>query len=204
MGVDPQRLMMVLFSFVIAITLHEFGHAAAAVACGDDTPRDRGRLTLNPIDHLDPLGTVILVISAATGMLFGWGKPVMVNPANFRRPWISNIMVSFAGPMMNLLQAAVLALLLRTNVLHLAVGSPFSELLIIAANLNIILFLFNMIPVPPLDGASILANILPEGPSRAYVLFMERFGTLALIGVAIGGGAIITMPLRFLSGFLLG
>jgi Zn-dependent protease len=158
---DLQHVLMVLFSFVIAITLHEFGHAFVADLLGDDTPRSQGRISLNPIDHLDPIGTLVIVISAFTGALFGWGKPVMVNRNNFKHPRIADSLVTFAGPLMNILLACLSALLLRMNAFHAPFDSPINNLLDVSTRLNIMLFLFNLIPVPPLDGSHILSNSLP-------------------------------------------
>ncbi|MDR3710084.1 MAG: site-2 protease family protein [Capsulimonadaceae bacterium] len=204
MDLDVRHLVMVLFSFAIANTLHEFGHALAATALGDDTPRSQGRLTLNPIDHLDPMGTVFLVINALMGGLFGWGKPVAINPAKFKDPRAGDTLVTFAGPFMNLVLACACAFALRANVFHLAQDSPFVNLLSIGLELNLVLFLFNLIPVPPLDGAHILANLLPEKASRSYVDFMNQFGMLALLVVMFGGGYLISGPLGMLSNLLLG
>ena len=199
-----QWVLMVLFAFVIANTVHEFSHALAATALGDDTPRREGRLTINPIDHLDPLGTAIVVISALMGGLFGWGRPVPVNASNFRNPRAGLAITTAAGPASNLVLAAICAGCLRTNALHLPFGSPYATLLWVGVQLNLVLCLFNLIPVPPLDGARILASVLPESASRAYIGFMNQFGMIAVMLVMFGGWYLIAGPLQLLGGILLG
>src|ERR1700722_7869126 len=102
--------LMNLFAFIIAVTVHEFGHAIAADRLGDDTPRQQERISLNPIDHLDLAGTIVFVISALFGTPFGWGKPVMTHPGRYKSPRKGMMIVSFAGPLMNIVLAVILAM----------------------------------------------------------------------------------------------
>ena len=139
-------------SLVIVVTVHEFSHAFVAEKLGDGTPRLLGRVTLNPLAHLDPLGTLMIVLTR-----FGWGKPVSINPFNFENPLRDSALVSLAGPASNLIFAFLLALPLRAGLIPLFPTYPF--LSVIA--LNVGPAVFNLIPIYPLDGFRIVAGILP-------------------------------------------
>ncbi len=164
---------------VIAITFHEFCHALAADHMGDPTPRSRGRLTLNPLAHADPIGTIALpLINILTGFpTIGWAKPVPIDPFNFRHPKKDEIIVSLAGPASNLLLAIISSLVIRFI--------PLSEIFILFFYLltfiNISLFIFNLIPVPPLDGSHILLNLLPEKSRIQWEETFERYGFILII-----------------------
>lgn len=154
---------------LFALTIHEFAHALAAYLCGDDTARRNGRLTLDPLAHLDPIGTICLLFP---GSVFGWAKPVPVNPAYFRHPRRDDILVSIAGVAANLATAIVAAIALRLAV-HPGVAPGGLErtvlrMLFLLCVMSIGLMLFNLIPVPPLDGSHVLRNLLPYEAARAY------------------------------------
>ena len=169
-------LVLTLPAVLIAITFHEFAHAYAADKLGDDTPRRQGRLNLNPLSHLDPIGSVMLVFAG-----FGWGKPVEINPRNFNRDRsmsASEAIVSVAGPLMNFVLAIVFAIILGVTLLatnsYIQMSSytmsivTTSQLLAIiiqilmaCISVNLGLGIFNLIPLPPLDGSKILRNFLP-------------------------------------------
>lgn len=168
-----QELMLLLPGILIGLTFHEFAHGWVADRLGDSTARKQGRLTLNPLAHLDPVGFVMLIL-----FRFGWAKPVPVNPFNLRGdPTRSMMLVSLAGPASNLLLAFILALLLGLGVAGLI---PYGNLLIFyALQINVILALFNLIPVPPLDGSKILAGLLPGQAHFIYQL--EKYGFIILI-----------------------
>jgi Zn-dependent protease len=159
-NLDPQSILARLLVFVVAITIHEFMHAFTAYRLGDPTAARLGRVTLNPVSHFDPFGflfTVLLVLGIAP---IAWGKPVPVNPGNFRNPKRGMLLVAAAGPLSNLVQAVIFALILR-----FATGSwspAVLTLLNAGVSLNIALAVFNMIPVPPLDGHKILTGLLPD------------------------------------------
>jgi Zn-dependent protease len=172
----------VLFSLVI----HEYAHARTAFAFGDRTAYAMGRMTLNPLAHLDPMGTILI---ALTG--FGWAKPVPVNPANLHPPKWGDIAVSLAGPMSNLFLAAVTAGLLR---LWWAVGPQLSpdvdffinKLAVYLISVNFILCVFNMIPLFPLDGHHVVREFLPLGQQQSFMQWQVRFGSMALLILLFG------------------
>lgn len=161
-----------LVGLVIAISVHEFAHAFAADRLGDPTPRSQGRLTLNPLAHLDPIGTLMLLV-----FQIGWGRPVIFDPYNLAHPRRDAGIISLAGPTSNVLIAIILALLLRTIPLPLIIVPIFYATIL----LNITLAIFNLVPVYPLDGEKILAAILPRDLAYEYQSVMSRYGTIILI-----------------------
>lgn len=183
LGLDPATLIARVIVLLIAFTIHELAHAVTANFLGDLTPKKQGRITLNPIAHLDLFGSIMLIISG-----FGWAKPVQVNPYNMRgNPRTSMAIVAAAGPVSNLVMAAVAAVPFQ---LGLIAPTFFSQSTIPSAAfilteflwINLILAFFNLIPVPPLDGYKILIGILPlEIGMRLRPL--EQYGFLILIGL---------------------
>ena len=161
---------------VIAMVIHEYSHARVAYALGDYTPRMQGRLTLNPAAHVDPIGLLMLFL-----VHFGWAKPVQINPMNFSNPRRDDILVSLAGPASNLI-VSFLALIIL--VLLAKMDFPLSEGLLVVFNLiivyNINFAIFNMLPIPPLDGSHILRNLLPYELARSYEQ-LERYSFIFLI-----------------------
>jgi Zn-dependent protease len=190
MDMDPLfiRNGLIIFILLVAsIVFHEWGHAIAAHLLGDDTPRADGRVTLNPMAHLDWVGTVfiplinIFVFGGGGFAFIGWGKPVMTNPANFRNRWRDDILVSLAGPATNLL-LAMAAILVGTLVVR---GQPlFGELVKGLVFMNVGLAVFNLLPFPPLDGASMLRRILGIS-DEAYLSFSRWGGLLLLLAINI-------------------
>ena len=147
-----------LFSLLIAIDVHEFAHAWMANELGDPTARYQGRLSLNPLVHLDPMGTMMMLFSVLSGFGIGWGKPVPVDPRYLRKgPRVGMGMVAAAGPVSNLILAAMVAVPIR---LGLTMSWSLLNVLLILISVNISIALFNLLPLPPLDGASILRGIL--------------------------------------------
>lgn len=161
---------------IIAMVIHEYAHARVAVALGDFTPKLMGRLTLNPRAHIDPVGLLMLFL-----IRFGWAKPVVINPNNFRQPRRDDILVSVAGPLANLLTAFVTLFLL---VLFSQMGFLLSQGTILVCRLiiiyNINFAIFNLIPVPPLDGAHILQQLLPRELGWRFAS-LERYSLLIMI-----------------------
>lgn len=173
---DPLLFLIWAAALISAVTIHEFAHAWTAVKLGDPTPRLQGRLTLNPLAHLDPLGTLMLLL-----VRFGWGKPVQFDPFNLKNPRRDAAVISLAGPASNLLLASLLSIILRL------VSMPFSGLTILSAlippfiMLNVVLAIFNLVPVHPLDGGKILVGLLPPSDAARVDLFMNRYGIFILI-----------------------
>jgi Zn-dependent protease len=168
---------------IVLLTFHEFGHAWTAERCGDDTARLQGRCSLNPIVHIDPIGTVLLplmMIFLSPGIsrfMIGWAKPVPVNPYNLRNPRLDDILVSMAGPAMNLILAVALMALARVGLIgHWA---QFTGLCVQMAALSLLLCFFNLIPIPPLDGSHVLRNL--TGMSYETYYRFARFGFIAVI-----------------------
>jgi Zn-dependent protease len=164
--VDTRTFIAGALGILLALDVHEFFHAWVANQLGDPTARYMGRISLNPIVHLDPLGTIMMLFSAVYGRGIGWGKPVPVNPRNLRYgPRVGMGIVSLAGPFANLVTAAVIALPLRLR-LHLPGALP--QLFVEVVFINIGLAIFNLIPLPPLDGYGVLQGIVAgiRGPTR--------------------------------------
>ncbi|MBO9345341.1 MAG: site-2 protease family protein [Chloroflexi bacterium] len=189
----------------VAFPFHELAHAVAARHLGDDTSEHLGRITLNPLAHLDPFGTLLFVLTG-----FGWAKPVPVNPYRLRGdPRWSFALVALAGPASNLLLAVLFALFFRVlNVIAepaALLGNILRLSLLVAVQLNLLLALFNLIPVPPLDGSRLLAALLPE-QGQMWMDQLERYGFLILFALAATGllGQLISAPAMLLGRTMLG
>ena len=202
--IDLDTLLLLAPAFVIAIAVHEACHALAANLLGDPGPKLEGRLTLNPMRHLDPLGTLALLFVG-----FGWGKPVSVNPWRFRvGPVTGMALVAFAGPLANVLAAVVIGLPFR---LHLFLPDLAMTFLGTAASINVLLAVFNLIPLPPLDGFSVLMGVLPR-PLAQGIAPLARYGPAALLSLFALSyvfkvnliGALITPPFRILFPLVVG
>lgn len=181
---------------LLAMVLHEYAHGWVAHRHGDPTARRAGRLTLNPLAHIDPFGTVIfplLCILLPGGFILGWAKPVPVNPAQLRSPRRDMALVAVAGPGMNLLLAIASGVLLsavlffdpnlkeRQDVLGMVL-QPVAAMAFYSVLINVLLMVFNLIPIPPLDGGRVLMSLLPPGP--ALILSrLEPYGMLVLVGL---------------------
>lgn len=168
---------------IISVVLHEISHGYAAEMLGDPTARNAGRLTLNPIKHLDPFGSVILpfiMIIAKTGFVFGWAKPVPYNPNNLRNKRWGTLAVASAGILANLLIAVLFALGMRVLAHYGIANDRAISLMGTIVFLNILLAVFNLVPIPPLDGSKILFSLLPER-FRALESMLERYGFVVLI-----------------------
>ena len=172
----------------IALTFHEFAHAYVAFRLGDPTAKLNGRLTLNPLAHLDPMGTIMLFL-----FRFGWAKPVPVDPRNLKNPKRDMLWISAAGPLMNMLLAVVSGIAIRIFLAtDLAYSSPQSnmgtlfQMLSLSLQINLVLAFFNLLPIPPLDGSKIFAGLLPD--RYAHQIYMvERKGPMILFGIIIFG-----------------
>ncbi|HXR05398.1 MAG TPA: site-2 protease family protein [Verrucomicrobiae bacterium] len=168
---------------VILLTFHEFGHAWVASKCGDDTARLQGRVSLNPLVHIDPIGTVLLPLLMLflspniSRFMIGWAKPVPVNPFNLRSPNRDDILVTLAGPGMNLVLAVALMALVRVGLLvHL---EPMADVCLRYAYVSLLLCFFNLIPIPPLDGSRVMRVLV--GMSYETYWHLSRFGFIGVI-----------------------
>ncbi len=185
------QLIILAPPILLALTVHEFAHGYVAFRLGDPTAQAMGRLTLNPLKHLDPLGTLAFFI-----IKIGWAKPVPVNPAYFRNPRKDMLWVALAGPAVNLILAVISALAVKV-VWFIAANIPYSpmaEAILVPLNqvlmasvwINLVLCIFNFLPIPPLDGSRILAGILPPHLARWYAS-VERYGFIIILVLAFSG-----------------
>ena len=203
-------LVLSIPAVLLAITVHEFGHAFAAYKLGDDTPVRQGRLSLNPLDHVDPLGIAMLLFAH-----IGWGKPVQVDPRNYNRDISvekADAIVSFAGPLMNFITATIFALIYcalykfaGVTFLSSNLGRIIMAIVISIVTLNIGLGVFNMIPLPPLDGSKIFLPILPRNAKYWFVqheqMFYFIFLAIWITGIA---GTLISPIISLITEWILG
>jgi Zn-dependent protease len=204
---DIKTILLIAPPVLLALTFHEYAHAYIANMYGDDTAKEEGRLSLNPLHHLDPLGTIMIFL-----VHFGWAKPVPVNPNQLRNPKKDMLWISAAGPLSNMVLALISGILLRIflkmTILpdqHSIVGI-FVFMVFMSLQINLALAVFNILPIAPLDGSKILSGILPAKYSD-IIYFLERYGPFILIGLIIFGqvtgvsilGAVIWPFVKFFS-----
>ncbi len=208
---DANRLLSLIITIpavLIAITFHEFAHAFAADKLGDDTPRRQGRLSLNPLAHLDPIGSLLLLFAG-----FGWGKPVEVNPTNYNRNISmekADAIVSIAGPLMNFALAIIFTLLycaiykFKVTLFFATTGQVLKIFLITTISINIGLGVFNLLPLPPLDGSKVIMPFLPSNAKRFFIekeqIFYIIFVVIWITGLA---GTIISPIINVISSGIL-
>ena len=178
-GFSLQGTLMMLPGLILALTFHEYAHAKMADKLGDPTPEEQGRLTLNPAAHMDLAGTICLLFAG-----FGWGKPVQVNSSYFRNPAKDNMKVALAGPVMNFIIILAIYTLLAPYSLNIINGNTDIWMIIFriihsAAILNVSLGVFNLLPVPPLDGSKIFAYFL-KGKAREFLYTLERYSWIII------------------------
>jgi len=195
-----------LVPFIMAVVFHEFAHGFVANRCGDNTAKAAGRLTLNPLPHLDPIGTVLFpLINMLSGMnlLFGWARPVPIDPRLFKNYRSGLFWVAFAGPGMNFILAIVSSLAFvairlwvpETFYYH----EPLASMALISVSLNYALGIFNLIPLPPLDGSKIIQSFLPHPLAMKYES-LAQFSFFILMALLLTGAfAILSYPIRFLT-----
>jgi Zn-dependent protease len=196
---NPFAFVAWLVALAVAITIHEFAHALAADRLGDPTPRVQGRLTLNPLAHLDPLGTLMLLIAR-----FGWGKPVQFDPFNLRHPRRDSAIISLAGPVSNILLATLLSVILR---MALTTDAAMLAYVLIqpVIILNVFLAVFNLVPIHPLDGFKIVEGILPPEYAKQWHE-LEPYGMIFLLFMVFpvfGGTAPVSRIISPVISFLL-
>ena len=200
MRMDIESLIVLYVVLLFSVCLHEFAHAWAANRCGDDTAKLMGRMTLNPIAHIDPIGTIIFpLLAMMTGApLFGWAKPVPVNSARFGNYKRDDIFVSLAGVASNLLLALTAAFMLRA--IYISGGFPYAQPVIFMLRylmyINVILGVFNLVPIPPLDGSHVLYHYLPMEAAQKFQM-LRQYGFILLILLLMTGvlGVLIAPPL---------
>ena len=197
---DPIQFVAFAIAIILGITVHEFMHAYAAHRLGDDTARLLGRLSLNPMAHLDPFGTLLLVLAG-----FGYGKPVPFNESRLRTTF-GVTLVALAGPLANVLLAAIFALPLRFGSAA-ALGDIYETILVYIVQMNCILAIFNLIPIPPLDGSNVVYGLLPPRQQYSWRTF-QQYGPFLLLAVLLLAPRILTAlvfgPARALTTFLIG
>jgi Zn-dependent protease len=214
MNIDPAKILFEIIAFLFAISVHESAHAWVANRCGDPTASLLGRITLNPIKHIDPIGSILVPALGFYygGYLIGWAKPTPVDPRHFRNPVRDDILTSLAGPLSNLLVAAFATFVL----IVISVGSPTGRMLVHGVPLetnsvlvplvyffkfmlymNVLLAVFNVIPIPPLDGSHVLRHFLPESARRVY----DTIGMFGLLLIFLVGGRFIGAMMDPILGF---
>lgn len=173
LGLDLPTLLRVAVALIVAATVHEYAHAYVADLLGDSTPRNQGRLTLNPLAHLDPLGSLLILLAG-----FGWAKAVQINPSNFRDWRRDTMIVAAAGPLANVTLLFMIGIPFKLGLLEFS--APLEQLLMTMIRINAMLAIFNLLPVPPLDGSKILMGLLPPAQAVSYARFTP-YGTLVLL-----------------------
>ncbi len=200
-----QRIVVWVLPVVFAITVHEVAHGWVAKKYGDNTADMLGRLTLNPIKHIDPLGTIILpglLLLTGTSFIFGWAKPVPVDARNFKNPRQDMAVVAIAGPVSNLLMATGWALVVRFGGIvgesFKAIAEPLVYMGVAGISINLVLALLNLLPIPPLDGSRVLSGFLPQRLAWQYNQ-LERYGFIILLVLLYTKilNAILAYPLHF-------
>lgn len=186
---SPLAFLSSLISIAAAISIHEFSHAWAADRLGDPTPRLQGRLTLNPRAHLDPIGTLMLIL-----FRFGWGKPVMFDPFNLKNPRRDAMLIGLAGPVSNLLTATAAALVMRLMGQMGLMSLMLTSFIVI----SVVLAVFNLVPVHPLDGGKIIAGLLSQNLAVEWEQIQRQWGMIILIFLIFPWGG--TAPVFFLVG----
>ena len=210
-GIASVQFILICLGMVISLTLHELAHARTALAFGDPTAKMMGRVTFNPLAHLDLVGSIVFVMSALAGVGFGWAKPVPVNKANLHPPRLGDIMVSAAGPLANLGLAVVSGLLIRLMIhfpqirLDAQTSRYILEFLFLMVVCNISLFIFNLIPLYPLDGHHIQREILPAHLQVPFMQWQMSFGRYLLLAIIFLPGVlrkVLNLPIPDQLGWL--
>jgi Zn-dependent protease len=202
----PEKIILLAFFLLIGFPVHEFAHALVAYRLGDSTAKLFGRLTLNPAAHFDPFGGLMLIVSVlAGGFAFGWAKPTPVNPSNLRDRRNSEVAVSLAGPASNLIMAAIMAVIVRILIAtDVTVPAIVGTVLVSFVFYNIALAIFNLLPIPPLDGSAILFRFLDPRQAWQARALLAQYGFIILIVIILVGGRVIGPIVNGITDLLLG
>lgn len=193
LNLDYKFLLILIPVILFSLTIHEYAHAYVAHRLGDDTAKRLGRLTLNPLKHLDLVGTILLLV-----VHFGWAKPVPVNPANFKNPKKDMLYVAIAGPISNLMTAVAAAIFLKLTLLNSQTSSalpatePATQLLVWLIFISVVLAVFNMLPFPPLDGSRVLYGLVSDEVGN-FIMKFETYGIFILFGLIMLGGKFVSV-----------
>lgn len=200
---DPIVLIFQLIVLIFSIMIHEIAHGAMALRLGDDTAQKMGRLTLNPLKHIDPIGSIILplmLLIFRSPFLIGWAKPVPYNPNQLKNPRSGSVWVALAGPLSNIILAVFFGLILR----FFTLPEEFVALIVIIVYINLLLAVFNLVPVPPLDGSKLLFYLIPDRYFHIKI-WLEQFGFLILLLLVFSGALQWLAPIiKYIFGLIVG
>ncbi len=179
---QPLDIIFSLIILIMSVVIHEVSHGYAADLLGDPTARVSGRLTLNPLKHLDPVGSVLVpLVTSLSGFTFGWAKPVPYNPYNLRNQRWGELLVAAAGPLANIFIAVVIGVFLRFLAADHTIVTPFENMLASISLVNIVLAVFNLVPIPPLDGSKVVYALLPFHHAYRFRAVVERYSLIFLV-----------------------